>query len=100
MVKIWKTNINLPLTGISRGALHQSMGNAFLDELKRTHSNASPLVLEKAANYVVHLVTKETITKYKQLTEDPLLKTTWPKAMGRELGRLCQGFEETKGPTQ
>ena len=30
-----KTNISPPLAGISRGALHQFMGNTFLEELKK-----------------------------------------------------------------
>ena len=50
--------------GISREALSQFMGNAFLGELKRTLINATPVALEEVANGVVHPVTKETITKY------------------------------------
>ena len=73
------------------------MGNAFLEELKKTQINATPLGMEEVANGVVHPVTKETITKYKQLIEDPLLRDTWSKAMCKELGRLCQGFGETEG---
>merc|ERR1711966_344399 len=92
-----KTNINPPLAGISRGALNQFMGNAFLEELKRTAISADPTTLEEVANDVVHPVTKETITKYKKLIEDPMLRETWSKAMCKELGRLCQGFGETKG---
>ena len=92
-----KTSINPPLAGISRGALHQFMGIMFLEELKRTAISATPTTLEEVANGVVHPVTKETITKYKKLIEDPLLRETWSKAMCKELGRLCQGFGETKG---
>ena len=92
-----KTNISPPLAGITRGALYQFMGNAFLEELKRTKINASPHALEEVANGVVHPVTKETITKYKQLITDPLLRETWSKAMCKELGRLCQGFGKTEG---
>ena len=73
------------------------MGNAFLEELKRTAISANPTTLEEVANGVVHPVTKETITKYKKLIEDPLLRETWSKAMCKELGRLCQGFGRTKG---
>ena len=92
-----KTSINPPLAGISRGGLNQFMGNAFLEELKRTTISATPTTLEEVASGVVHPVTKETITKYKKLIEDPLLRETWSKAMCKELGRLCQGFGETKG---
>ena len=49
------------------------------------------------ANGVVHPVTKETITKYKQLIDDPLLRETWQEAMCKELGRLAQGYGDTKG---
>ena len=73
------------------------MGNKFLEELKRTKINASPHALEEVANRVVQPVTKETITKYKQLIADPLLRETWSKAMCKELGRLCQGFDKTEG---
>ena len=75
------------------GALHQFMGNAFLDELKETvRINNVPVNIEEVANGVVHPVTKETITKYKKLISDPLLRDTWSKAMCKELGRLAQGF--------
>ena len=43
--------------------------------------------IEEYANGVVHPVTKETITKYKTLIEDPLLKDKWKKAICVELGR-------------
>ena len=86
-----------PLAGISRGALRQFMGNAFLEELKKMQINATPLALEEVANGVIHPVTKKTITKYKQLIEDPLMQDIWSKAMCKELGRLCQGLEETEG---
>ena len=33
---------------------------------------ATPIALEEVANGVVYPVTKETITKYKKLIEDPL----------------------------
>ena len=62
-----KTSINPPLAGISRGgSLNQFMGNAFLEELKRTTISATPTALEEVANGVAHPVTKETITKYKK----------------------------------
>ena len=72
------------------------MGNAFLEELKRTAISATSTALEEVANGVVHPVTEETITKYKKLIEDPLLRETWSKAMCKELGRLCQGFGDTQ----
>ena len=69
------------VAGIPREVLNQFMGNAFLEELKRTAISATPTALEEVANDVVHPVTKETIIKYKRLIEDPLLRETWSKAM-------------------
>ena len=63
-----KNNINPPLAGISQGALIQFMGNAFLEELKRTTVNATPFALKEVASGVVHPVTKDIITKEVQET--------------------------------
>jgi hypothetical protein len=46
------------------------------------------------ANGVVHPVTKETITKYKQLIANPITREVWEKAMCKELGRLTQEYGE------
>ena len=48
--------------------------------------------MEEVANGVVHPVTKETITKYKTLINDPLLREDWMRGMCKELGRLSQGY--------
>ena len=45
---------------------------------------------------MVHPVTKETITNYKKLIDDPLMRDVWSKEMCKELGRICQGFEDTE----
>jgi len=52
---------------------------------------------EHVANGVVHPVTKETITKYEKLANDPILKDIWTKAMCKELGRLAQGYGDKEG---
>jgi hypothetical protein len=39
----------------------------------------------------MHPVTKKTITHYRKLIKDPLLKDLWIKAMSKELHRLAQG---------
>ena len=44
-------------------------------------------------NGVVHSVTKETITKYKQLIAGPIMREVQEKAMCKELGRITQGYE-------
>jgi hypothetical protein len=54
--------------------------------------------IEEYCYGVVHPVTKETITHYRKLIKDPLLKNLWIKAMSKELHRLAQGFPGvTKG---
>ena len=53
--------------------------------------------IEEVVNGVVHPVTKETITKYQKLVDDPILREIWEMAMCVELGRLTQGFGDTKG---
>lgn len=51
-----------------------------------------PLIdIEEYCYGVVHPVTKETITHYRKLIKDPLLKELWLKAMSKELHRLAQG---------
>ena len=47
-------------------------------------------------NEVVHPVTKETINNYQKLIDDPLLRKVWELAMCIKLGRLTQGFHNTK----
>eukprot|EP00804_Cyclotella_cryptica_P007867 CCRYP_001435-RA/>CCRYP_001435-RA protein AED:0.47 eAED:0.47 QI:0/-1/0/1/-1/1/1/0/150 len=53
--------------------------------------------LEHMRNGVVHPVTKDSITKYEKLANDPILQTVWTKAMCKELGRLAQGCYGSKG---
>ena len=51
-----------------------------------------PLIGIKEYCYgIVHPVTKETITHYRKLIKDPLLKDLWISAMSKELHRLAQG---------
>jgi hypothetical protein len=44
---------------------------------------------------VVHPVTGETITQYKKLAKDPLLKDIWETGLGKEVGRMAQGDIKT-----
>eukprot|EP00804_Cyclotella_cryptica_P002894 CCRYP_009400-RA/>CCRYP_009400-RA protein AED:0.36 eAED:0.34 QI:0/0/0/1/0/0/4/0/453 len=53
--------------------------------------------LEHVCNGVVHPVTKETITKYEKLANDPLMQEVWTKAMCKELGSLAQGWDDSTG---
>ena len=49
--------------------------------------------IDKVCNGVVHPITKETITKYTKLMDDPALKDLWVLAMSKELYRLAPGKE-------
>jgi hypothetical protein len=49
--------------------------------------------IEEVCNGVVHPITKETITKYNKLMNDPALKDLWVPAMSKELHQLAQGKE-------
>ena len=53
--------------------------------------------LEEAANGMVHPDTKETITRYSELINDPVLRFVWIIAMCIEPGRLSNGYKDTKG---
>ena len=68
--------------------------DALKDRVTEYDANVDP---EHFANGVVHPVTKETITKYKKLIDDPLLRDTWQEAMCKELGRLAQGYGDVEG---
>ena len=93
------TSYVIPRTaGIAGAELYQFIGNAFLQDMKQiVKVNDTTLGPEEVANRVVHPVTKETITKYKKLIDDPLMRVVWSKSMCKELGRPCQGFEDTEG---
>ena len=65
------------------------MRNAFIEEMRQTVKVYDTLFSpDEVVNGVVHPVTKETITKYKQLIADPITRKVWEKAMCKELGRL------------
>ena len=82
--------------GIVVEALLQFMGNAFIEKTRQTvEVYDTPFSPEEVESGVMHPVTKETITKYKQLIADPITRKVWEKAMCKELGRLTQGYGET-----
>jgi hypothetical protein len=49
--------------------------------------------IEQVCNGIVHPITKETITKYTKLVDDPALKDLWVPAMSKELHCLAQAKE-------
>ena len=72
------------------------MGNAFIEETRKTiEMYDAPSDREEMANGDVHSVTKETITKYKQLIADPITREVWEKAIRKESGSLIQGCGES-----
>jgi hypothetical protein len=66
--------------------------NAISDRTAAKH-----IKLKQMACGIVHPITKETITKYNKLANDPITKYIWQKEMYKELGRLAQGFGKVTG---
>ena len=94
------------MAAISQDAVYAVLGNAFLANVPHTTPTklqdskfmfSSPMDIEEQCNGVVHPIKNETITKYKKMIDEPLLCNDWMKAMCIELGRLAQGYGNTKG---
>jgi hypothetical protein len=68
--------------------------NTIPQSLSKYHQQyTGPLIDIKEYCYgVVHPVTKKTITNYRNLIKDPLLKDLWIKAMGKELQLVSTGM--------
>ena len=83
------------IAGIAAVAINWFMGSVFLEETRCTVTvNDTPLEPEEVANGVVHPVTKKTITRYRQLVDDPIVREIWMKVMCKELRRLSQGYDK------
>jgi hypothetical protein len=59
---------------------------------KHANKYAPVIGIDKYCCGIVPPVTKETITQYRKLMKEPLLKNLWTKAMSKELHRLSQGW--------
>jgi hypothetical protein len=59
--------------------------------LSQKQYTGSIIEIKEYCNGVVHPITKETITRYRNLSKDPLLKELWIKAMSKEPHHLVQG---------
>ena len=46
----------------------------------------------------IHPITKESITSYKKLIQDPITKEVWSVGFGKEFGNMAQGDDYTKTP--
>jgi hypothetical protein len=77
-------------------ALEQDTAAAFIPNRFALQQSYN-VPIDHYANTVVHPVTKETITKYIKLANDPVTREVWTKAFCKELGRLAQGYNDTKG---
>ena len=84
---------------ISQAALTSFIGNSFMKELEDIGELAKELGLEHVANEVVHPVTKETITNYKTLIKDPIMREIWMEAMAKELASPKYGGQQRR-PTR
>ena len=88
-------------------ALNKVLVDGFIHEAKMRSKNSLPTSLtdninltvemQEVCNGVVHPITKQTITKYEELANNPELRDVWTKAMCKELGNIAQGYDETKG---
>jgi hypothetical protein len=67
--------------------------NTIPQSLSKYHQQyTGPLIdIEEYCYGIVHPVTKKSITNYRNLIKDPLLKDLWIKAMNKELHWLAQG---------
>eukprot|EP00804_Cyclotella_cryptica_P025224 CCRYP_010323-RA/>CCRYP_010323-RA protein AED:0.29 eAED:0.29 QI:0/0/0/1/0/0/3/0/661 len=83
----------------STNAPHQKCNKSLHSSNPRKDKNIfqDNILLDHMANSVVHPITQETITKYEKLANDPTIHDVWMKGMCKELGRLAQGYKDTKG---
>ena len=59
------------------------------------NTNVNDLDIEHFCAGVVHPTTGETITQYRKLARDPLMRDLWTTALGKEFGRMAQGDNKT-----
>lgn len=65
---------------------------------RNTKSNNASLNIEQFCMPAIHPITKESITSYKKLVEDPITKEIWSIGFGKEFGNMAQGDDYTKTP--
>ena len=73
--------------------------NNLITASKDVGHNPYDVNIEHYCAPVVHPVTGKTITQYKKLSNNPLLKEIWTTGLGNEVGRMIQGNHKigTKG---
>ena len=85
------------MNAVLRGVWYNAWKHFISQCLRDKNIYNTPTPLEEVANGVVHPHKKETITRYSQLINDPVLQYVWLKVMCIELGRLSNGYKDTKG---
>ena len=84
------------IVGTEATALTKFIGHSCLDKTRKTTKvNESPITPEKMTTYVLHPVTKETITRHKKLIDKSLSRDVWSQTMCIELECLTQGCGKT-----
>jgi hypothetical protein len=80
--------------------LYHVLGKGLTDNWKevipRTFHSTTPYTVTHEANGAVDPVTKQTITKYDTLMNDPHTMKVWRAAFCKELGRLVAGWNDTE----
>jgi hypothetical protein len=69
-----------------------------LHQLAAEVLHTDPLTLQPLCFAVIHPTTGKSITKYKRLQNNPLLRNTWARAFGKEFVNLAQGDAATNTP--
>jgi len=72
--------------------------NMALHRITTEELHTDPHTFQPLCFAVIHPTTGESITKYKRLQNDPLLRDTWARAFGKEFGNLAQGDTTTNTP--
>ncbi len=78
--------INLAFNNLPSNTIPKNL----IESMDRFQHNIN---IEEVYNGIVHPITKEMITKYTKLMDDPALKDLWVLAMSKELHCLAQGKE-------
>ncbi|KAL7426973.1 hypothetical protein ACHAXH_000515 [Discostella pseudostelligera] len=62
------------------------------------NNHTIPWTCEHFCAPVIHPITGKSITNYKKLAADPVMRDTWARAFGKEFGNLALGDNATKTP--
>ena len=71
------------------------MSDVLITSIPDTGPSGADINIEHYCAPVIHSVTGNTITQYKKLKNDPLLKDIWETGLGKEFERMVQGDNKT-----